>query len=116
MRSLLCGLAAALLVAGGGCNSKPKAAEVKDVVMITVDKDGFNPSEIPAKRGRPITLVFTRISDQTCATEVVIPSENIRKDLPLNATVSLSFVPEKAGKIRFACAMNMVKGDVDVIP
>ena len=116
MRPLLAAIASMLLVATVGCSSKPKVAEVKDVVNITVDKNGFSPSEIPARRGRPITLVFTRTSDETCATEVVIPSENIRKALPLNQVVSLSFVPAKAGKIRFACAMNMVSGDLEVLP
>ena len=110
-------LAAALFVTGAaGCKSKPKATEVKDVVNITVDENGFTPSHFPAKRGRPITLVFNRTSDKTCATAVIIASEKIRKDLPLNATTMVSFIPEKAGEVHFACPMNMVTGEITVLP
>lgn len=106
-----------LLAAAGGCgNSKPKPAEIKDVVNVTVDADGFKPDRIPAKRGKPITLVFNRTTDKTCATEVVIASERIRKELPLNKQTFVTFIPEKTGEVAFACPMNMVKGSISVVP
>ena len=108
-------VAIVLLGAASGCKAKPKPADVKDVVAITVDEKGFNPSSIPARRGRPITLVFTRTSDQTCATEILFPDEKIRKDLPMNTPVPVTFIPSRAGDLHFACAMNMVKGALQVI-
>lgn len=106
-----------LLAAAGGCGKvKLKPVEIKDVVQVTVDGDGFKPDHIPAKRGKPLTLVFNRTSDKTCATEVVIASERIRKELPLNKQTFVTFIPEKTGEVAFACPMNMVKGSITVIP
>ena len=119
MRMLLGSLSLGLVLAVGasGCSKKllgpPK---VEDTVIVTVDDSGFHPDSIPAKRGRPITLVFNRTSDHTCATAVVIASEHIRKDLPLNAQAPVMFIPEKAGDIHFACPMNMVTGTISVAP
>lgn len=117
MRSLLAAVFLSVAaLATPGCKSKPTIAEVKDVVTVTVDENGFKPNKIPAKRGRPLTLVFNRTSDKTCATEVVIASERIRKELPLNAQTFVTFIPEKSGEIAFACPMNMVGGTITVIP
>jgi plastocyanin domain-containing protein len=95
---------------------RPSAADVKDSVQVTVDESGFRPTKIAAKKGRPITLVFTRTVEKTCADEVVIADQNIRKALPLNASVPVTFIPEKSGDLHFACPMNMYGGDIQVIP
>ena len=34
--------------------------------------------------------------------------------LPLSKPVEVTFVPTKAGKVHFACAMDMVSGDLQV--
>ena len=118
MRRNLVALALSLcLLPSAGCKkSKPKPADVKDVVEVIVDEKGFHPSIIPARRGRPITLVFTRKTDKTCATEVLISDERIRRDLPLDTSVPITFIPSKSGDETFACAMNMVKGTIQVLP
>src|SRR5437879_2854829 len=116
MRTLVAALAMSLVVAAStGCKKMPfRAPEVKDVVEVTVDGSGFHPDRIPAKRGRPITLVFKRTVEKTCADEVVIVSERIDKKLPLNQDVIVSLIPEKVGEMKFACPMNMVTGTIDV--
>ena len=118
MRTLFASISLGCLLAIGasGCGAKKLLGppEVKDVVTVTVDDSGFHPDKIPAKRGRPITLVFNRVTDQTCATSVVIASERITKPLPLNAQAYVTFIPEKAGDIHFACPMNMVTGTITV--
>ena len=83
-------------------------------VAITIDSTGFNPPEVKAIAGKPVTLVFTRITDQTCATSVVIPSLKITKDVPLNTPTEITFTPGKHGDIDFACGMNMISGVVVV--
>src|SRR5205814_1301198 len=71
MRTLLVTASLGLLVAGGACKGKLLGpVEVKDSVNVTVDEGGFKPDRIPAKRGRPLTLIFNRTTDKTCATEV----------------------------------------------
>jgi hypothetical protein len=51
---------------------------------------------------------------ETCGTEVVLPSLNIKRALPLNEPVVIEFTPAKTGEIAFACGMNMLHGTVVV--
>lgn len=65
---------------------------------------------IPLRKGVPARLTFTRVSDKTCATEVVFPDYGIKQPLPLNQAVAIEFTPQKAGDVAFACGMGMLKG------
>ena len=81
---------------------------------VRVGSAAFDPPTVTLRAGAPARLTFVRTSDTTCATEVVFPSLNIRKALPLNIPVSIDFTPEKTGEIAFVCGMNMLKGRVVV--
>jgi plastocyanin domain-containing protein len=80
-------------------------------VAVRVDGQGFHPDAISVTAGQPVTVVFTRTTDQTCATEVVFPSLHLRRPLPLNQPVEVSLTPT-AGRIAFACGMDMMHGAV----
>ena len=96
------------VVQGGAArNAAPQVAE------ITVTKDGFGPTKV-VRAGTPLRLTFLRTTDETCATEVVVPSLKIKRALPLNKPVDVEFTPEKAGTIDFACGMAMFKGAIVV--
>lgn len=84
------------------------------VTKITVSDDGFEPARLEVQKVAVITLEFTRVSEKTCATEVVIPSQQIRKALPLNVPVKVELGRTEAGEIAFACGMNMLRGTVVV--
>ena len=62
------------------------------------------------RAGRPVRLTFVRTTDKTCGTEVVFPSMNIRRPLPLNQPVAIEFTPEASGDVGFVCGMNMLPG------
>lgn len=81
---------------------------------ITVGDTSFEPSRLTLRAGVPARLTFTRTSEKTCATSVVFASLNVRRDLPLNQSVSVEFTPSRAGEIAFACGMNMLRGTVVV--
>jgi Cu+-exporting ATPase len=66
------------------------------------------------RAGIPARLTFLRTTDKTCGTEVVFPSLNTKRTLPLNEPVTIEFTPEKTGEIAFACGMNMLHGSVVV--
>lgn len=80
-------------------------------VAITVGEQGYQPASVTVPAGQPVTLVFTRTSDQGCGTQVVFPSLNLRRDLPLNQPVEVAMTPT-AGTIAFTCGMNMFRGSV----
>jgi plastocyanin domain-containing protein len=112
---------AALAGAGGaGCNKKTDGASSGAVatgpVAIIVDGDGFKPSTVTFKKGTPGTLIFTRTVDDTCATEVVFPQLNIKKDLPKNTPVTITVPTDKEQKLTFQCGMGMYKSSVVVSP
>lgn len=76
---------------------------------ILVTEKGYEPATVTFKPGASARLTFIRTSEQTCGTEVVVPSLNIRRPLPLNQAVDIEFTA-KEGAIDFACGMEMLKG------
>lgn len=84
-------------------------------VTISVTEKGFEPTPIQVEKGKPVTLVVTRKTDQTCATELTLPEYKIDKKLPLDQPVEITFTPEKAGELVYGCAMDhMISGVLQV--
>jgi plastocyanin domain-containing protein len=81
-------------------------------VEMKVTEKGFEPENLTVKKGQPVTLVITRTTDKTCATEIVIDEYGIKTTLPLNEAVEVSFTPKKAGKLTYGCAMGKMIGGV----
>jgi len=100
-------LAAAALAA---CRGAPEAGPIR----IDVTRNGFEPWRVEARKGVPLTLVVTRRTDQTCATEIVIPDAGIERRLPLGEPVTITFTPARSGEVRYSCAMKMFQGVIDV--
>ena len=92
-----------------GCEERGPAP-----VQITVTKKGYEPWRVEARRGVPLTLVVTRTTDETCATELVLPEYGIDRKLPLNEPVTITFTPARTGTLRYACAMKMFQGEIEV--
>ena len=64
-----------------------------------------------------MTLVFTRKTDQTCTKSVVIKlgdGNKLERDLPLDKPVEIAMTFPKAGKLGYACSMDMAKGIIVV--
>jgi plastocyanin domain-containing protein len=93
-----------------GCTAQPQAKDNR--VAITVTDKGFEPEVVTVAAGRPVTLVVTRTTAQTCATDLVMPSKGINQPLPLGQAVEITFTPTKPGEYAYACAMDMFKGKV----
>jgi len=108
-------LAMAGLMALAGCASQPGNGAVDSGrVVITVTEKGFEPEAVTVTAGKPVTLVVTRTTAQTCATELVMPAHGINQPLPLGQAVEITFTPDKTGELTYACAMDMYKGRVVV--
>jgi len=84
------------------------------VVELAVTKDGFVPSTVVVKHGKPLKLVVTRKVERTCVTEIVSRDLGVNQALPLDKPVTVKVTPKKAGEYRFACAMDMVGGTLKV--
>ena len=106
-------LTLALLLAACGAETVAEAPAARRI-PIEVGSSSYDPAQISARVGEAITLVVTRTSEQGCGDVLVIPSENIRRDLPLNEAVEVNLTPSAAGTLRFTCGMNMFDGAIVV--
>ena len=93
-------------------SSDGRSNEAAQTAKVVVNEQGYEPARVTLRAGTPARITFVRTTDKTCGTEVVFPSLNIKRPLPLNEPVVIEFTPAKAGDIAFACGMNMLKGVV----
>jgi len=115
-------VAALALVAGCGGSKTQSGATAGDAdedaarghdIQVAVTDKGFEPSQPAIERGEAVTLVFTRKTDQTCATDVMFPRLGLKVQLPLNEPVRVD-IPAGAVEdtLYFACGMNMISGQI----
>ena len=98
-------------VGAGEQKAEVKTANVPEgAIKITVSGDGYEPSQVPVKKGEPVKLAFYRADADNCGGEVVFSKQNIRKKLPVGETVLVELTPSEAGEITFACGMDMMRG------
>ena len=86
------------------------SASALETVQLEVTEKGFVPSQINVKPGADVVLEVTRKTDNTCSTEIQVPSKKINEKLPLNKTVTIALGKLEKGEIRFGCGMNMMDG------
>ena len=90
--------------------AKPRVQTAK----IEITTKGYQPTNLKLRRGVRARVTFLRTTDATCAKEIVLPDFNIRRALPLNEPVVVSFTPSKRGSFTFVCGMNMMRGQLIV--
>ncbi len=120
-----CRWAAVLVgVIASGCKSEQPAAALIParaapaagrVVELKVTEEGFEPTPVSVKKGEPLTLKITRVTDKTCATEILVDGTDINVPLPLNQQVEVRYTPDKSGQIRYGCAMGMMVSGVLIV-
>jgi plastocyanin domain-containing protein len=106
-----------LAIAFGGGASADTAAKNPSRIEIAVTKRGFDPDNISVPAQKPVTLVFTRKTDATCTKSVVLTMDDgkkVERELPLDKPVEIAVTFPKAGKLTYACSMDMVKGIIVV--
>ena len=82
------------------------------VIDLEVTEKGFVPNKIDVVTNRPVELKITRKTDSTCSTSIQVPALKLKKDLPLNKTVSVALGKLTKGEIRFGCGMNMMDSGI----
>jgi len=104
-----------ITLSGSAIADAPKPATNR--IEIAVTKRGFDPDSINVPARKPITLVFTRKTDQTCTKTVVLTLDDgkkLERELPLDKPVEIAVTFPKAGKLGYACSMDMAKGTIVV--
>ena len=101
----------------GGCDKKSDAsaepAAAPGELRVTAGEHGFSPASMQLPKGAAgslATITFVRATDQACATEVVFPDLDLKKDLPLNTPVAVQVPNDAARTLSFQCGMGMYKG------
>jgi len=108
-------LVGALALLAAGCSQQAKqSAAAPARFELAVTDSGFVPATITVPAGKPVMLVVTRKTDQTCAKEIVFPEQNIRKPLPLNQAVEIALPASPKREIAYKCGMDMLGGKVVV--
>ena len=112
MRLVLLTLALSTLAVTAGCKGEQKTAAGPQEVQLAVTDRGFEPARAEVPRGYALTLVVTRKTDQTCATEILIPALNVRRALPLNQAVRIAIPAGVADTLNYICGMHMLGGTI----
>ena len=90
--------------------AKPKVQTAK----IEITPKGYLPADLKLRRGVRARVTFLRTTDATCVKELVLPDFGIRRALPLNQPVVVTFTPTRKGTFTFVCGMNMMSGQMIV--
>jgi plastocyanin domain-containing protein len=97
--------------AGPSATGISVAASIQRVAIIA-QAGRFEPAEVHLVQGVPAILEFTRIVDSACMKAVRMPWLETAVDLPLNETVEIPVDTSMTGVFSYACAMDMVFGEV----
>ena len=90
---------------------EPRAGNARQTARVTVSDKGFEPTRVIVESGVPAVITFVRTTDATCAKEVIFPSLNIRRELPLDTPVAIELTPSHTD-LGFVCGMGMFKGTI----
>jgi plastocyanin domain-containing protein len=105
---------AMLAFAAAGAASENQNNSSIQSAKVTVSDRGFQPAKIRLRAGTPARITFVRTTDKACGAEVMFPSLNIKRPLPVNEPIVIEFTPTKSEELAFTCGMDMWRGTVVV--
>ncbi|MEP6787581.1 MAG: cupredoxin domain-containing protein [Acidobacteriota bacterium] len=83
-------------------------------VTVNLTNQGYRPESFRLKKGIPASVTFIRRTKDSCGEVVVLPAYGIRKTLPFNEPLTVTFTPKKTGTFDFTCGMDMLRGQIIV--
>jgi plastocyanin domain-containing protein len=103
-----------IILAIGAAMNTATAKPRLQTATVKITERGYEPYVVKIRRGVRTRITLVRTTDATCATEVVFPELGIRRELPLNQPVVITFTPSKKGEFTFTCGMKMMRGKLIV--
>jgi plastocyanin domain-containing protein len=85
-----------------------------DAIQIKVTFEGFEPSRVDIKGGKPVKLAFYRPDSKNCGEVIEFPALHLKRDLPAGKTTVIELPAMQKGTLRFGCGMGMMKGSLVV--
>src|SRR5258705_11116511 len=104
IRTLAASIAVHALVGCASQSSGPARYNIK------VSEAGYEPAHVKVHQGQEVVLVFTRTTDATCGTEVIVPSVNDTVPLPLNKPVEVRLVATENAHNGFNFGVKILAG------
>ncbi len=84
-------------------------------VTIEVLGNGYVASATTLQAGVPVRLSLVTNNVQGCTRMFTIPDLNISRALPQTGTEIIEFVPERPGRLAYACGMGMFTGEFQIV-
>jgi plastocyanin domain-containing protein len=83
-------------------------------VTVNLTRRGYEPSSIRLRKGVRTRLTFIRKTEDDCGRQLLIPAYHLKRDLPINKPVTVTFTPRRSGTFGFSCGMDMLRGKLVV--
>ena len=94
-----------------GAEQDPNVVLVNGVQVINMveNASGYSPNQFTIKKGMPVRWVIDAQAPYSCASSLVIPKLNLRKNLQAGENI-IEFTPKDIGRLPFSCSMGMYTG------
>lgn len=84
------------------------------VVKMTEKGNGYSPNKFTIQKDVPVRWEIEATAPYSCASSLVVPKLNIRKNLVQGKNI-IEFTAKETGKIPFSCSMGMYTGSFNVV-
>ncbi|MFA6106166.1 MAG: sulfite exporter TauE/SafE family protein [Patescibacteria group bacterium] len=84
------------------------------IVRMAEVANGYEPNIFTIKKGVPVKWIIDAKAPYSCASSLVLPKQNIRKQLKAGENI-IEFTPTEIGALKFSCSMGMYTGVFNVI-
>lgn len=96
--------------------NKQNTVVIDNNPTINIQSNGYNPSSLTIKAGKPVTLHIKNIGGAGCIQSFTIPSLGLQKIVPVGQSDVITFnAPAQVGELPFMCSMGMYRGVINVI-
>jgi plastocyanin domain-containing protein len=101
-----------VLLAGSTVYGQRRPRTQRVTVTLT-ESGGYKPDNFTLRRGVLAKVTFVR-HGAGCGDVLVMHEFGIRRNLPIDTPVTITFRPRRTGAFTFACGMDMYKGQIFV--